>query len=1133
MQISGTRPTFGVNLPASAAMPDYVLKGYLTDATAGTPLPGLRIECWDHLGGLEKDTYLAGGVSGKNGEFSVAFDSVGITGSDTGRLPDAYFKVFSGETLVDTTEETVLGAVKPGVHDVGVVVRLPLEIAAALDVVSVLKTGTTYKVSGRVTSGGEPVSGAGVSVVGYKLPGEPTLAETKTGSSGHFSVVLGHEGEARLGNGDDLGTTYRFVVTFQDGSTESVESGVSVGAEIELDVTAPPATSSGSADSLQDIVNARFGKTGPEAATALTLSGEGILTLGDIRRAGGLPPDAEGLKGASYLTALADLDAVVPDPIVSRLLADLGIDSVEKLARAPASAVEAVLQTESTDALQAAALLYLAERDRLIVETVMASAAGQALPDGLENDPDLARAITGGDTFPSSEGCMGAAGPVAYLAALIDLASASVYESGASVTPQTLADRMHLDILNLPTACDALTQETLQARLVAEGLALQIGDGEVLTSLLAEYARSASYPALLAELGTSYEELALARSVGRSPAAKRRLAERLGLPGSASLAALTLDPDARTPQALATLFGLTPIFRTTDVPLPASRLLTDRRTYLRRQWFAQDWGDTRTRVSFPASDQTTISLKATAPPPATPVDDRPQPLVDPTVIGSEDIRPRTAANGSNPALALWATRHDEAATYATTVQTEISGFTQSTGEDRPSAFASFLQSEIDLARAGNTSTYPSWVALFDAVDAGRDTSAAAARLDLRPSELALLAQAYRSLAAAPLQGGAADSVSDVFTAVWARRRAEAWRTAENDLGITLSPDFFQITEGQGAPGRRSALQGELRRAWRRTLAARAEQDRGLEDALRQATLAAEAIALRTSIGAPARTLVDHLARLAFPAGGADRVRSELMLDADVDPAVRTTRLAHTTSVMQILLGRLREGYAIRGMTLPDDAGRTTFDARWQWTSTYDTWRAAMGTYLFPENTALPYARPETTEAYQQLIAALTPSGAGAPDEDPLTPYIEYTEELQSLMPMAGCRAMVRDLPGGTQSASFTAHTFAFGWSWRTGGIYWSATPDPSHLDAPRRFLWAPLPKLPESDPTLGAYQPIGAVPYELSDGPRYVCLFMQRGDDPTLLLYRFDLDSGEWIDGSEPNTAWYPVRIGQQYSGQT
>jgi hypothetical protein len=141
---------------------------------------------------------------------------------------------------------------------------------------------------------------------------------------------------------------------------------------------------------------------------------------------------------------------------------------------------------------------------------------------------------------------------------------------------------------------------------------------DALAALMTDYAfataetryRLAAYQALLNRLGTSYEEMRLAR--GPDPAMRARLAEKLGI-SPAAVEKLFLLPEQLSEKALEGLFGFADTTRDPLQEAPELALLTWRVEHLRALWKEQDW-------------------------PTDPYTQKLLPIIDPDLIGPDDLR---------------------------------------------------------------------------------------------------------------------------------------------------------------------------------------------------------------------------------------------------------------------------------------------------------------------------------------------------------------------------------------------------------------------------------------------------------------------------------------------------------------
>ena len=203
--------------------------------------------------------------------------------------------------------------------------------------------------------------------------------------------------------------------------------------------------------------------------------------------------------------------------------------------------------------------------------------------------------------------CQSAPSPTAYLADLLSYVTSRLLDQGEPVSLQYLVDNYHQPFADLPTDCAAVETQVRQVRICCGGAVQLPADPAhapasaqpALGTATASYLLS-TYEALLTGLGTSYDELRLARAA--DPADRAALAGRLSLtvnpyafdPNDV-LNRLVLDPQIAppSPQALdettiERIFGLAD---TTRNPLSDGPTIGDT-TGLITRWNLDDvtWG---------------------------------------------------------------------------------------------------------------------------------------------------------------------------------------------------------------------------------------------------------------------------------------------------------------------------------------------------------------------------------------------------------------------------------------------------------------------------------------------------------------------------------------------------------------
>lgn len=466
------------------------------------------------------------------------------------------------------------------------------------------------------------------------------------------------------------------------------------------------------------------------------------------------------------------------------------------------------------------------------------------------------------------------------------------------------------------------------------------------------YAQSA-YQVMLSKLGTSYEEIRLARTA--APSARTALAQRIGIDAS-KLDLLFLDMTQVTEDKLEKLFGLVDTTRSPLVPSDVPSLLTWQRDYLRTVWKQQDHPTGPAAASLP-------------------------PMVDPDVIGEELLIKSTQ---NNSAYALWQQRKDAIASLiAQLVADKPAGETVKDRFDRLvtakiAPIAELL--ELDARRKLGKDILP----------------------DLADMQLTLPAFSYlmrvRNLA---LTNSLLDSewndIYSILTQVAKVRSYQIWRGEETNL--SLGPDSFVIPDN-GPQSPIPAWRGteEARRKWVNKLQARIDQDQWLKQALQAAVDATEEAtlpSLRDALISAINATVSSLTVYRSDAEIANALTEWLLIDVSGSGFQKTTRISQAIETLQGILFSLRTDNFKTIDALADPrfsssrskwrSGVTNqdFDAEWVWMNSYSTWRAATLIFLYPENALLPTLRDNATVAFKELatrlrnIPSLTPQQARA------------------------------------------------------------------------------------------------------------------------------------------------------------
>ncbi|MGA9767844.1 MAG: neuraminidase-like domain-containing protein [Blastocatellia bacterium] len=383
------------------------------------------------------------------------------------------------------------------------------------------------------------------------------------------------------------------------------------------------------------------------------LSGRGIHTLADVRRAGGINLlerlfDKKSQTEIRTLASHADLGRMTSDDVkLNTFLIEKGFENVVAIARATQSSfIEAT--RDRMDERAASQMYRRAYGETQYLNNLLAVVFADEA-NGLRGAITFTNEVSGRPGFVTGhcecKDCQSAVSPLAYLADLLAYALIHVRNENKPISLQLLEDTFHQPFGKLPITCEAMSEKVRQVRLTVEVLRAHLNDQEADQRYLL-----AAYSSLLYHIGTSYEEMRLARkadSQTRQALADRLLVaiDRLPSNKKAKAHTLLLDPDAPetessalTEKALMALFGFeSTVESDKDATVSTPELQEWQIGYLRERWEKQD----RPPDLYDAIAVSLISKADLLP------------IIDPDVIGPDDFRnPHKEDEG----FALWIKR---------------------------------------------------------------------------------------------------------------------------------------------------------------------------------------------------------------------------------------------------------------------------------------------------------------------------------------------------------------------------------------------------------------------------------------------------------------------------------------------
>jgi hypothetical protein len=560
--------------------------------------------------------------------------------------------------------------------------------------------------------------------------------------------------------------------------------------------------------------------------------------------------------------------------------------------------------------------------------------------------------------------------PTTYLRELLDFTKNQIKIGGTDTgpTPVVLAKRFlqPFDQLTVAKAYDQAVLPVHPARIAVEVLRQQMHPAD--TPAIVQSFRSAAYEALLRELGTSHQDLRLARVA--DGATRRAVAARIGIEIEDTrpdrLDQMTFLPDSVTGAQLEQLFGYQAYAPIDMLQPPAGdpTFLLWRLAALRNAWQRDD---ARTR------DIASSSL----------------PIIDPDLIDNANIKTHQA---SNPSFALWTARKSWIDTTLTAIRHE--------GETQTNPLARFDQVVLKFVGTIDLTAL-----------AGRDANGEDVSVDLGPFHLDLdafvfLAQCRQLLAAGTLLDSEWQDIFAILLQTQKKAEYQQWRGEERQAGVILEPSQF-LADAGGMTPEIPQWRGDSQTFsdWRRTLLARAAQEQTLRTSYQAALDTAEA----QTLPALRDALIEVIGQQHQPNPedlntAAERLTRELLIDARANTGVKTTRVEQALETLQGILFSVRSGRLATGAdgvwSLNDGAA---FDAEWSWMGNYDTWLAAIRVFAYPENqlfpelyvhdVSLPTAPLAPTQAFLDMIRDLRQAYSLTP-ESARSEASKYLEDLR-------------------------------------------------------------------------------------------------------------------------------------------
>lgn len=478
------------------------------------------------------------------------------------------------------------------------------------------------------------------------------------------------------------------------------------------------------------------------------------------------------------------------------------------------------------------------------------------------------------------------------------------------------------------------------------------------------------------------------------------------------------------------------------------------------------------------------------------------PIVDPDIVLPVAFKSTTT---TDKAYALYDTRKRWIEEPGTGLLSTLRAETRATVRDfDTNLLAKYLGLPAPPATPPATPKTSPWYeieALSLAYENGNMPTERLEQLSLDRAGFQTLFQVRNLLKSATVTAAEWESVFAVLVQVKKRRQYGAWRRAEKQIGLALSPEFFQLppppklSMPPEPPAEAPLLPFRATRAdrsdfWGR-LTARTADEEALKTSLKSLIDSVESETITK--------LRDDLIRIFAPDAKADlRAQARwfsdrLLIDFELGACGKTTRVAQAMGTIQTLLFSLStqnlfllQQPATSALYPKLSLNSDSFASEWRWMGSYANWRSALFVFLYPENLLYPSLRDpaKQSQVFRDLRADLQSAGRLSPERAcaAAARYQSYFHDIRRLSVQATCAAgvPVQDTtacPNPLQGKQRTL-LFSFGVA-PSGTAYWS-TREVNENDLSNGSPWDPIPNWN------GVIEILGAVPFNGKQGGRYI-----------------------------------------------
>ncbi len=319
------------------------------------------------------------------------------------------------------------------------------------------------------------------------------------------------------------------------------------------------------------------------------------------------------------------------------------------------------------------------------------------------------------------------------------------------------------------------------------------------------------------------------------------------------------------------------------------------------------------------------------------------------------------------------------------------------------------------------------------------------------------------------------------------------------------------------------------KVWKDTLETRDEREARIKEAWKEILLEAEEITMPVMRDALIKALKDECESLE---DAAERLAKTLFIETKDNCCVKHSRVSFAIETLQGLYFSIQSGIYndyLNGFWIV----APNFKREWQWLGSYATWRAAIFTYIFPENLLYPTLKRMQSPAFRQLSETLRNANRFSPDDACMAAknYQTYFEDISNLEIICTANStawMHRDNPldccDNGSDTILKYMTYYFGQSLTSGNSYWSQK-DFNSNDGESHGFWEELP-IGDNVEILGCF-PL-AKEYDDNGNQLDLALWLfytyRKDGEPTLGYIKKDLRTpgSTWQDEEEIKIPFLP-----------